>query len=122
MTAIAITKISAVECWNIDGAPGLDPIHIFWMNVDPGKGSVTIICYGCAWTAYFGAMGNDRTIQQFFADADTSYMHNEMGIRPMHLKHSKRNESYLRRIIDAVKESLALSQGRGPATAAGKSE
>lgn len=100
-----VTFPVTVEAVQIAGAEGLDPIHVFWLNVDPGKGSVTIICCGLAWSAYFGAMGG-RTIQEFFADADAGYMHDAMGIRPMHLKSSKRNEAYLIRIIKAVKASL----------------
>lgn len=91
-------------CWEIPESNGLDRIHAFWMNVGPGQGYVTIICYGQAWTAYFGGMG-DRTIQQFFAMADTSYMVTKMGITPA-LKQSKKNDAYLGRIIDAVRKSV----------------
>lgn len=41
---------------------GLDTITVFWRNWEPGKGEVTIYCYGSAWTAYFGAMAGN-TIQ-----------------------------------------------------------
>lgn len=93
-----------VECWKIAEGNGLDEIHVFWMDVAPGKGYVTIICYGDAWTAYFGGMGNG-TIREFFASCDTVYMVTKMGIT-MDLKQRKRDHAYLGRIIDAVKGAL----------------
>lgn len=95
-----------VECQEIRNVSGLDTIHVFWLDVDPGKGYVTIICYGQAWTAYFGGM-NGKTIKKFFAQCDTGYMVTKMGITPI-LKRPKQNDAYLGKIIDAVRESLAL--------------
>lgn len=90
-----------VECWKIAEGNGLDEIHVFWMDVATGKGYVTVICYGQAWTAYFGGMGG-MTIREFFAGCDTGYLVTKMGITPA-LKQSKKNDVYLGRIIDAVK-------------------
>ena len=67
MTATPIT----VDAVYLTDVPGLDPIHVFWQNVEPGKGYCTILCYGQAWTVYFGAMSGD-TIQKFFAGASVS--------------------------------------------------
>ena len=97
-------KVVPSECWEIPEANGLDRIHVFWMDVAPRKGYVTIICYGQAWTAYFGGMG-DLTIREFFARCDTGYMVTKMGITPA-LKQSKKNDAYLSRIIDAVRQSV----------------
>jgi hypothetical protein len=96
----------AVEAVRIAGADGLDPIHVFWHNVEPGKGYATVICYGCAWTTYFGAMSG-RTIQQFFAEADADYLVVKMGAP--HLKQGKRHDAYLGRIVKAIQESLRRS-------------
>ena len=93
-----------VEATEITEAPSLDAIDVYWQNRGPGQGSVTLCCFGSAWTAYFGAM-NERSIQKFFADADTGYLVNKLGITP-HLKQAKRDLLYLARIINAVKESL----------------
>ncbi len=92
-----------VDCWKIENAPSLDTIHVFWMDVAPGQGYVTVICYGQAWSAYFGAMGGaeGRGIKEFFAACDTSYMINKM-FAP-HLKQSKERDAYLGRIINAVR-------------------
>ncbi len=57
MTTTPIT----CEAIEITDAPGLDPIQVCWRNLKLGSGYCTIICYGQAWTIYFGGMG-DRTI------------------------------------------------------------
>jgi len=98
-----ITNVPA-DCWKITDAKGLDPIHVFWIDSGPGQGYVTIICYGEAWSAYFGGMG-DRTIKEFFAAADTGYMVSKMGITRS-LKSGKKYDTYLGRVIEAVREAV----------------
>lgn len=88
----------------IKDAPGLDWVHVYWADVVPGKGSCVITCYGAAWTCYFGAMGG-RSIRQFFMECDAEYLANAMSNKP-HLKEQKRHFEYLKRIVQAVKESL----------------
>lgn len=93
-----------VDAVKITNAPGLDQIHAFWMDVGPGQGYVTIICYGKSWTAYFGGMRDGQNIRQFFDRADTEYLVCKMGYGP------KRDIQYLTKIINAVKESLVASR------------
>ncbi len=100
---MTVTPIAA-ECSRIEGAQGLDPIHVFWVNVELGKGYVTIICYGTAWTAYFGAMSG-KTIQEFFSNVGVDYLLPKLGIGP-HLKTRKTDDAYLAKIIKAVQDSL----------------
>ena len=90
-----------VESLEISGIQGLDPIQVFWSDVSDGVGSVTITCYGSAWTAYWGAMGH-RTVKQFFHDADTGYLVTKLGYAPT-LKERKRDLEYLARIVTAIK-------------------
>lgn len=97
-----VTSVTS-ETIRIDEAPGLDPIHVFWMNTGEGEGYATIICYGEAWTVYFGAMLG-RTIQQFFASADVDYIVNKLSHR-RNLKEGKKYEAYLSKIVLAVKQS-----------------
>lgn len=97
-----------VECWSIPQSDVIDRIHVFWMDSSANAGYVTIICYGHAWTAYFGAMGG-KTIREFFASCDVHYLVGKMGITPM-LKQSKKNREYLGRIIFAVKDALKKEQ------------
>lgn len=98
-----------VECWEIPEANGLDRIHVFWMDVAPGKGYVTIICYGSAWTAYFGAMSG-MTIREFFAMADAGYLTSAMGTART-LRLAQGLQDYLCRIILAVKAAIAKAAG-----------
>jgi len=100
-----ITEVTA-DVMLIQDVAGLDPIHAIWINVGPGIGYVTLMCFGCAWTAYFGAM-NGRTIQAFFASVDVDYMVNAMSYRST-LKVGKRYEAYLARIVKAVQEALIV--------------
>lgn len=99
-----------VDMTEIVGAPGLDPIHVYWHDFEPSKGSVTITCYGSAWTAYFGAMGGD-TIRQFFARADVGYLVTKLGITPL-LKQRKTDHAYLGRIVSAIKDAIAVQEGQ----------
>jgi hypothetical protein len=103
------TEALNVEGIRITDVRGLDPIDVIWQNYGAGSGSVAITCFGCAWTAWFGAMGG-RTIQEFFADADVSYLVTKLGITPL-LKQRKNDHAYLDRIIRAVKDSLRPTPG-----------
>jgi hypothetical protein len=96
-----------VEAVVIKDIQGLDPIHVYWVDVVPGVGYCTITCYGAAWTCYFGAMGG-RSIKQFFAAADVSYLANAMSHKP-HLKEQMKHLVYLKKIVQAVKESAVQS-------------
>ncbi|MEW8120047.1 MAG: hypothetical protein AB2792_23040 [Candidatus Thiodiazotropha sp.] len=55
----------------------IDPVTVYVTNYQPGQGKVVIECYGEAWTAYWGAMG-DNTLQQFFVTCDNDYILNKM--------------------------------------------
>lgn len=101
-------KVSPVNCNAavISQVDGLDTIHVFWVNVEPGQGYVTIICWGCAWTAYFGGM-SALTIEEFFLSADVPYLVSKMGFSRV-LAGRKKDLDYLARIIKAVKDSFAL--------------
>lgn len=99
----------AVDAVRIVGAEGLDPIHVFWVNVEPGKGYVTIICYGAAWSTYFGGMSG-KTIQQFFSEVEVDYLLPKLGIGT-HLKSGKKYDAYLAKIIKAVRDSLKVQAG-----------
>lgn len=52
-------------------------------------------------------MGEDKTIQKFFAEAYTTYLVDKLGFTQW-LKKSKQHEIYLARIIDAIKAALKL--------------
>jgi hypothetical protein len=100
MTATPIS----VDAVYLTEVSGLDPIHVFWQNVEPGKGYCTILCYGQAWTVYFGGMSG-QTIQKFFSGASVEYLVGKMSP----VKYSKRDRAYLWKIIEAVKKSLEVT-------------
>ena len=72
------------------------------MNPEKPKKGV-YVDYETGLTGYFGGMGN-RTIREFFKEADTSYLVSKLGITPQ-LKARKTDHAYLGRIIDAIKAS-----------------
>lgn len=51
----------------------LDPIKVFYEDFEIGQGQITIICYGEAWTAYWGAIG-ERSIIEFVLSCDEHYL------------------------------------------------
>lgn len=51
----------------------LDPVTVFTEDFTRGQGQITITCYGKAWTAFWGAIG-DQTIAEFFCDCDIDYI------------------------------------------------
>lgn len=67
-----ITKSSVVKI-KIEEIEGLDSINVFLEDLGPRRGKITIDCYGKAWSAYWGGMG-DRTISQFFCSCDEHYL------------------------------------------------
>lgn len=95
--------VEQVPVMEIPASAGLDRIIVYWHDVATGKGHVTITCWGCAWTAYFGGMGKED-IKSFFASADVPYLVSKLGFTQW-LKSSKRHESYLARIVAAIKAS-----------------
>jgi len=54
----------------------LDPITVFLedLSLFTGKGRITITCFGKAWTAYWGAMGDDTSVAEFFCGCDEHYI------------------------------------------------
>lgn len=51
----------------------LDPVTVFAEDICPNQGKITITCYGEAWTAYFGSIG-DSGIADFICSCDESYL------------------------------------------------
>ncbi len=77
----------------------LDPIHVYWTDFNQHAGMVTIVCWGTARSAYFNAMGGDRTIRQFFSRCDVDYLTTKLSTK-------KGEYRQWVRIVEAVKRSL----------------
>ena len=52
----------------------LDPVRVMIENYEPGKGRITIICYGKAWTAAWFAMGGDDVRSTVDDDNDANLL------------------------------------------------
>jgi hypothetical protein len=66
-------KVTVIRISDIMASHRLDPIRVTIDDIEPGKGRITIECYGKAWASYWGAMG-DKTIAQFVASCDNQYL------------------------------------------------
>jgi hypothetical protein len=91
---------SPTETLTITGAPALDTITVFLQDFEPGRGMITVCCYGLAWSAFFGAMGNGKSIREFVDAVPTDYLAGKLwrsGDKP-----KKADEAYLLRIVNAV--------------------
>lgn len=51
----------------------LDPVRVMIENYEPGKGRITITCYGKAWTGAWFAMGGD-SVQKFIMRVSNEYL------------------------------------------------
>ena len=51
----------------------LDPVTVYLEDFSKGAGQITIVCYGKAWTAYWGGMG-EKTVSEFFCSCDKEYL------------------------------------------------
>jgi hypothetical protein len=80
----------------------LDPIRIVTEDYEPGKGRIIITCYDRAWVGYWGAMSG-KSVSQFFTECDADYLLNNLVGG---LKHTKNEDAYLTRIIEAVQAGL----------------
>lgn len=67
------TKIKQVNLITLSNLNSLDPIMVVINDIEPGKGSIIISCFGRSWTAFWPGMGI-RTVSQFFCDADEYYL------------------------------------------------
>jgi len=64
---------SSVKRLTIRDIDRLDTITVFLEDYGPRQGSITIKCYGKAWTAYWGGMG-ELDIAGFFCSCDEHYI------------------------------------------------
>ena len=55
---------SDVLALTISDVERLDPVRVMIENYEPGKGRITVTCFGKAWTGAWFAMGGD-TVQEF---------------------------------------------------------
>lgn len=72
MNDITVEKMD-VLAFTVTGAECLDPVRVMIENYEPGKGCITITCYGKAWTGAWFAMGGD-SVQEFIKRVSNEYL------------------------------------------------
>ena len=96
----------SVEAVVINGAPALDPITVIFRDESAGRGGVIVECYGKAWSAFWGGMG-DKTVKGFVASCGPDYVAGKLWRDGE--KRTKAAEAYLLRIASAVCASCATA-------------
>lgn len=101
---IAQTKTTKLV---ITGTLALDPITVFTEDFGPGKGILTLHCYGRAWSSYWGAMSGN-TVRHFVARANAGYVVDNLvsGMAHRVQDASNHEDAYLTRIVVAVQAAF----------------
>lgn len=95
-----------VEALTIFDAPTLDPVTVILQDVARNHGRLIIECYGKAWSAYWGAMG-ERSLREFVCGCHADYIANRLIEGGF--KHRSKKDQYVLRIVVAVQEALRSS-------------
>lgn len=70
--SITVKKMN-VLAFTVTGAERLDPVRVMIENIEPGKGLLTIACFGESWNSYWGGMGGG-TVQEFIKRVSNDYL------------------------------------------------
>lgn len=88
-----------MQIFRVSDIPGIDPVTVVLEDLGPGRGRLIVECFGQAWSAYWCAMGETRTVAKFVAASDRDYVVCRLGA-------ARRDREYLSKIVDAVKDAL----------------
>lgn len=97
----------------ITDVKGLDPIHVYVEDIEPGRGSIVLRCFDRAWHAYWGAMGDKpngdkQSVMEFLTHVSPGYVAGCLARNNLDNQQSELEEQYLDRIsaalIDAAKQ------------------
>jgi hypothetical protein len=85
----------------------LDPLTVFFEDFGDARGQMTVVCWGRAWTHYWGNFGSG-TVRDFVLRASTGYMVGKLMLtRDVLLKRAEpREEKWLTQIVEAIKKEL----------------
>lgn len=103
-----ITRKSAEVLTITNPGPNLDPIDVIMIDAAPGQGRLIVRCYGQAWTAWWGAMG-DQDVRRFIMTATADYVAARLlyGSEDLQrVKARKLQAEYVERIVRAIQEAL----------------
>lgn len=96
----------------------LDHISVFVQDQAAGRGRIVVTCYGNAWQAFWGAMG-DRTVMEFVAQCDADYVAGNM-ISGRQTRMTKAERAYTERIAaEVIAEFRTLIDQRDAAPGVG---
>lgn len=96
----------------------LDPISVFVQDQAAGRGRIVVTCYGNAWQAFWGAMG-DRAVVEFVAQCDADYVAGNM-ISGRQTRMTKAERAYTERIAaEVIAEFRTLIDQRDAAPGVG---
>jgi hypothetical protein len=98
-----------VEMMTIKDVRGLDAVRVIAEDLGDRQGRITVICFGQAWHAYWGAMWSD-SVKEFVGKCEVEYVvSNLLSGTPGLKKVDERNrEAYLRRIVIAMQDAFKL--------------
>lgn len=74
---IADTTCRLIKIW--DMPQYFDVINASFNNTYPGAGRVTITADSSSWSYYWNAIGEDRTIEEFFSTSPVDYLIDKLG-------------------------------------------
>jgi len=107
------TPVTSFTICNAERRAGrgmIDPIHVVLYEPVKGTGSLTITCYGLAWTCWWGAMG-DCHVREFLRSVDAGYvvgcLVRGQGQFQKARRTQDRERDYLVDIVAAVQRALA---------------
>ena len=97
-------RIENIEAttFTIFDAPRLDPVTVVLQDMG-GCGRLIVECFGCAWSGYWGAIGNE-TLKDFLIGCDPEYISGKMEPNDRRMKKGER--AYFLRIVQAVHSAL----------------
>ena len=101
------------------GKDELDPVTAFLEDFEPGRGQLTLVCWGRSWTHFWGAMGNGATLREFLTSASSGYIVGKLMLtRDVLLKRAEpREERWLSQIVEALKAQIAATAAQPPQAA-----
>ncbi|WP_027360674.1 hypothetical protein [Desulforegula conservatrix] len=70
---------SIAEKLIISGIPNQDPIAVYFEDIGPGQGKITITCFNDCWSYFWGGMGKKTPIREFFRSCNTSYIAHKLS-------------------------------------------
>lgn len=108
VVAAPVVDEAMVDVLRIPAQPGLDPITVYFEDYAPGRGRITVACFGDAWTAAWGAIG-DRSVREFVSSVGPGYLAGAM--QELSPPTTKAHRKYTERVAGAI--TAALSQQPG---------